>query len=290
MAAPRQEGGWQHGGGDNGFRGNWNRGQGGDRPHSVVTTPTPMPRSSVTTPAPDRGFTGGHWSQSGVPQQPGRDGGRNPGNDNDHARSGTWMRDNSGNWNRGTNTPPVLRANPPHDGNPNWNRDNNGNWNRGTNPPHDVSRDWRRDSNGNWNRSYSSPPVLRGNPPRDAGRNFGDQHHFDGDRWANQQRWDRDWRHDHRYDWSSYRQYNRNIYRLPPYYAPYGWSYGYHSFGIGYYLDSLLFADNYWIVDPWTYRLPPAYGTLRWIRYYNDALLIDIRDGYVVDVIHDFFW
>jgi hypothetical protein len=29
---------------------------------------------------------------------------------------------------------------------------------------------------------------------------------------------------------------------------------------------------------------------MRWIRYYDDALLVDIRDGYVVDVIHDFFW
>jgi hypothetical protein len=257
MAAPRQDG-WQHGGGESGVRGNWNRGQ-GERPHIVTAPNTPTPRPPVANPAPNRGFTGEHSVQSGAPQQPGRD---------DHARSGTWMRDNNGNWNRGANTPPALRAN----------------------PPHDAMQDWRRDSNGNWSRSPNNPPVLRGTPPPQAGRNFGNQRHFEGDRWANQQRWNPDWRHDHRYDWSGYRQYNRNIFRLPPYYAPYGWGYGYRSFGIGYYLDSLLFAEDYWIVDPWAYRLPPAYGTLRWIRYYNDALLVDIRDGYVVDVIHDFFW
>jgi hypothetical protein len=26
------------------------------------------------------------------------------------------------------------------------------------------------------------------------------------------------------------------------------------------------------------------------VRYYDDVLLIDVRNGYVVDVIHDFFW
>ncbi|MGB3928318.1 MAG: RcnB family protein, partial [Sphingobium sp.] len=49
-------------------------------------------------------------------------------------------------------------------------------------------------------------------------------------------------------------------------------------------------SNSYWINDPYQYRLPPSYGTLRWVRYYDDALLVDIRDGYVVDVIHDFFW
>ena len=37
------------------------------------------------------------------------------------------------------------------------------------------------------------------------------------------------------------------------------------------------------------YRLPPADGPYRWVRYYGDVLLVDVRNGYVVDVIHDFF-
>jgi hypothetical protein len=52
----------------------------------------------------------------------------------------------------------------------------------------------------------------------------------------------------------------------------------------------MLFAPDYWINDPFYYRLPPAYGPYRWVRYYNDALLVDVRSGYVVDVIHDIFW
>ncbi len=36
--------------------------------------------------------------------------------------------------------------------------------------------------------------------------------------------------------------------------------------------------------------LPPAYGSYRWVRYYDDVILVDLRSGYVVDVIHDFFW
>ncbi|HEX7741558.1 MAG TPA: RcnB family protein [Sphingobium sp.] len=112
----------------------------------------------------------------------------------------------------------------------------------------------------------------------------------DRTRWSGQRRWDNGWRQDRRYDWSSYRSRYGDRYRAGRYYAPHGWNYGYSRFSIGIFLNSLLFADNYWIDDPSYYRLPPAYGTLRWVRYYDDALLVDIRDGYVVDVIHDFFW
>ena len=74
------------------------------------------------------------------------------------------------------------------------------------------------------------------------------------------------------------------------YAAPRGWDYGYRRFSVGITLSSLLYANNYWLNDPYAYRLPPAYGTLRWVRYYDDAMLVDVRDGYVVDVIHGFFW
>lgn len=109
------------------------------------------------------------------------------------------------------------------------------------------------------------------------------------DRWTDQRRWDPRWRHDHRYDWERYRYRHRHIYRMPRYYAPRGWDYGYSRFSIGIFLGAPLYARGYWIDDPWYYRLPPAYGYLRWVRYYDDALLVDIRDGYVVDVIYDFF-
>jgi len=102
--------------------------------------------------------------------------------------------------------------------------------------------------------------------------------------------WNRDWRGDSRYDWGRWRATNRNAFRLPRYYAPYGWNQGYRRFSVGAVLSSMLFAQSYWINDPWSYRLPETDGDFRWVRYYNDALLVDVYSGEVVDVIHDIFW
>ncbi|MDB5695458.1 MAG: hypothetical protein JWN21_1001 [Sphingomonas bacterium] len=110
------------------------------------------------------------------------------------------------------------------------------------------------------------------------------------DRSRNDRNWNRDWRQDGRFDWNRNRLNNRNAYRLPRYYAPYGWNNGYRRFSIGVSLSSVLWGQNYWINDPFSYRLPEAYGPYRWVRYYGDALLIDIRSGQVVDVVHDIFY
>ena len=79
------------------------------------------------------------------------------------------------------------------------------------------------------------------------------------------------------------------VFRLGSYYAPYR-NYSYRRFGVGSILDSLFFGSRYWINDPWQYRLPEVYGPYRWVRYYDDVLLVDIYSGQVVDVIYDFFW
>lgn len=102
--------------------------------------------------------------------------------------------------------------------------------------------------------------------------------------------WNRGWRNDGRYDWNGYRRYNSEAFRLPRYSAPYGWNYGYRRFGVGFVLDEMLFAPDYWIDDPYDYRLPPAYGPYRWVRYYGDALLVDIDSGQVVDVVYGMFY
>ncbi len=109
------------------------------------------------------------------------------------------------------------------------------------------------------------------------------------DRQAHAGRWDRDWRRDRRYDWRDYRSANRRIYNLGAYHSPYR-SYSYRRLSPGFRLDVLFFGSRYWINDPWQYRLPPAYGPYRWVRYYDDALLVDTYSGEVVDVIYDFFW
>jgi hypothetical protein len=150
--------------------------------------------------------------------------------------------------------------------------DNDRNWNDG-----------RRNSDRNWNDS------RRGNDNNWANRNSG---YRDGYRDAQRdyRRWDnRGWRNDRRYNWYQYRAANRHVYRLSPYYAPYR-NYYYRRLSIGIFLDSLFYSNRYWINDPWHYRLPAVYGPYRWVRYYDDALLVDIYTGEVVDVIHDFFW
>ena len=101
-------------------------------------------------------------------------------------------------------------------------------------------------------------------------------------------RWTNHWRNDRRYDWRRHRDRNRFIFRIGFYSDPFGYSY--RRFGLGSYLYPSYYQSNFWINDPWQYRLPPAYGPYRWVRYHNDALLIDIYSGEVVDVIHGFFW
>lgn len=112
----------------------------------------------------------------------------------------------------------------------------------------------------------------------------------DGHRWSgDHRRWDRDrWRHDRRYDWRRWRDRNRSIFRIGFYIDPFGW--GYRRWGIGSILYPRYYHSSYWIDDPWQYRLPPVYGPYRWVRYHNDALLIDTWSGQVVDVIYNFFW
>jgi hypothetical protein len=109
-----------------------------------------------------------------------------------------------------------------------------------------------------------------------------------GDRVDSHKRWSRNWRDSNRYNWYSYRSRYGSLFRLGRYYDPYG--YNYRRFSIGFNLWPSYYGSNYWLNDPWQYRLPPAYGPYRWVRYYDDALLVNIYDGQVVDVIHNFFW
>lgn len=101
--------------------------------------------------------------------------------------------------------------------------------------------------------------------------------------------WNNNWRNDNRYDWRGHRNRYRSYYSPGRYYSPYR-SHRYSRINIGFSLGSLFYGSRYWINDPWHYRLPAAYGPYRWVRYYDDVLLIDIRNGRVVDVINDFFW
>jgi hypothetical protein len=147
---------------------------------------------------------------------------------------------------------------------------------------------WRNRSytDTNRNRTYSGDRNYAYRD-RDTDRSKSDWNRYNSKK---DYRWDRhDWRRDNRYDWRSYRDKHRHIYRVGRYYSPYS-SWSYRRLSVGFYLDSLFYSNRYWIGDPYYYRLPPAYGPYRWVRYYDDALLVDIYSGEVVDVIYDVFW
>lgn len=163
--------------------------------------------------------------------------------------------------------------------------DGNRNWNDGRRG--DDGRRW--DNNRRWDDRRAD---NRWDRDRHDGR-------WDNGRWDNGRRvydprfhgggWNTGWRDDRRYDWYRHRaQYDR-YYRLPRYYAPRGYGYGYRTWYRGYRADPYFYSSSYWINDPYYYRLPPAYGSYRWVRYYNDVALIDISNGIVADLITNFF-
>jgi Ni/Co efflux regulator RcnB len=118
-------------------------------------------------------------------------------------------------------------------------------------------------------------------------------------------------RHDttQRYDWKTYQPGHtppriRNAPRLDfhvwhrnfnaprhfhnqPYNRPHDWYYRRWTFGMV--LPILFWSQDYWISDYWNYDLPdPPYGYV-WVRYGDDALLVNVRSGYILQVEYDLF-
>ncbi len=170
-------------------------------------------------------------------------------------------------------------------------------------PPDGPRADGRPDRGPDWRASPGDPRR----PDRDYADRRGDWRGPPGDfrggdrpggwdrgrpdyRWSENRRggWDARWRDDRRYDWQGYRAGNRAIYRAPRYYGPRGDRYV--RWSPGYRVEPFFYGRNYWISDPWRYRLPPAYGSYQWVRYYDDVALIDLRSGLIEDILYGFFW
>jgi Ni/Co efflux regulator RcnB len=96
----------------------------------------------------------------------------------------------------------------------------------------------------------------------------------------------RDSRHELNEDWRDYRRGHASIYHRGNWHAPFR----YERFAIGRRLAPLYYGPRFVIANPGYYRLPPAYGSTRWVRHYDDVLLIDIRTGIVREVIRGFYW
>lgn len=119
---------------------------------------------------------------------------------------------------------------------------------------------------------------------------------WDNDRdrreWRDDRRDDRrDWRHDRRHDrreaWQRWRDSNRDRYRRGDWRAPFT----YRSFGIGMIAPRSYWAPRYYI-DNWSYyRLPnPGSRWYRYVRHYDDLLLINVRNGRIIRVYRNFYW
>ena len=88
-----------------------------------------------------------------------------------------------------------------------------------------------------------------------------------------------------RNDWRGYRDSNRDLYRGGNWRS----GYAYRYFAPGVRITSGYYAPRYYINDYSRYRLPnPGYNQ-RWVRNYRDVLLVDIRNGRVIDVIRNFY-
>ncbi len=86
-------------------------------------------------------------------------------------------------------------------------------------------------------------------------------------------------------DWRGYRDQNRDLYRGGNWRS----DYRYQAFRPGYRLQPGYYGTRYVIADPWRYRLArPGYNQ-RWVRHYNDVLLVDVTSGIIRNVIRGFY-
>lgn len=97
----------------------------------------------------------------------------------------------------------------------------------------------------------------------------------------------RDARQDNRADWHDYRRAHPDVYRGQRWNGPRG--YNYRPVNVGYRFTPAFYDRGYWI-DPYRYHLRPVASWQRWVRYGNDVVLVDIRNGRVLEVNGGFFY
>ncbi|GGE85866.1 RcnB family protein [Sphingomonas prati] len=99
----------------------------------------------------------------------------------------------------------------------------------------------------------------------------------------------REARQEYREDWRQYRQQNRRVFTQGRYAAP-GRNWRYRPVAVGYQFQPAFYGQRYVIADPYRYRLPRVTGVNRWVRYGNDVVLVNTRNGRVVQVYNSFFY
>ena len=89
-------------------------------------------------------------------------------------------------------------------------------------------------------------------------------------------------------DWRDYRRSHPDAFRRGGYRGPSG--YRYRPVNVGYRFQPGYYGRNYWVNDWQNYRLARPLGYQRWVRYGNDVVLVDIRNGTVASVNNGFFY
>lgn len=89
-----------------------------------------------------------------------------------------------------------------------------------------------------------------------------------------------------RNDWRGWRDGHRDLYARGGWNAPFR----YNGFRPGARIAPAYYGQSYWIGDPGRYHLPRAVGPQRWVRHYDDVLLVDTRRGVVVDAVRGFYF
>ncbi|MBH1992750.1 MAG: RcnB family protein [Sphingomonadaceae bacterium] len=96
----------------------------------------------------------------------------------------------------------------------------------------------------------------------------------------------REARQEAREDWRDYRRTHRDVYRGGNWRAPFRYS----QWNAGSQLRPAYYNSRYYINDPQRYRLARPGTNMRWVRHYNDVLLVNVRTGRVVEAHRSFFW
>jgi Ni/Co efflux regulator RcnB len=146
--------------------------------------------------------------------------------------------------------------------------------------PRQDHRDDRRDDRRDGQRDYrDNGGQDRRDVRDDRGQGYGYRHDGAGFR---------DDRGGPRGDWRDYRRSNPEAFRRGGYRGPGG--YRYRAVTPGYRFAPSYYGRNYWVNDWQNYRLARPLGYQRWVRYGNDVVLVDIRNGAVVSVFNSFFF
>ncbi len=108
---------------------------------------------------------------------------------------------------------------------------------------------------------------------------------------AQQSNWrhDRQDRRDIRHDRRDMRQDRRDMRRHGAYVAPYR-HWNYRPVTVGYRLQPAFYGSRYYISDYGSYNLRAPGRWQRWVRYGDDLLLVNVRTGRVLQVIHYRSW